>query len=100
MSETCKELAEYISNLNSGKKKRKFNINSMVNYNQTVQNVIFSKSSNVIKGIEIRCIAPMADIIAKHPSLKEEKINLFSIGLLIVLYIEDKKMNFYCVAIW
>lgn len=57
----------------------------MVNYNQNVQNVIFSKRSNVIKGIEIRCIAPMADIITKQPSLKEEKINLFSVGLFIVL---------------
>ena len=42
MSDTCKELAEYISNWNFRKKMKKFNINSMVNYNQNVQNVIFS----------------------------------------------------------
>lgn len=94
MSDTCKELAEYISKLNFGKKKKKYNINSMVNYNQTIQKVNFSKSSNVIKGIEIRCIAPMADVIAKQPSLREENINLFSVGLLIVIDIDDKKMNF------
>lgn len=36
----------------------------------------------------------MADVIAKQPSLREENINLFSVGLLIVIDIDDKKMNF------
>lgn len=94
-SEMSKSLIRYLTSINYRKKKR-WNISAVEKMGDLLQSVQFTGNKELIKELEIKCIAPCPDIISQE--ITEEFINNVCVGIVIMIKRNDGNLNFMFAA--
>lgn len=94
-SEMSQNLIEYLTSINHRKKNR-WNISTVEKMGDLLQSVRFTGGSELIKELEVKCIAPCPDIISQH--ITKESINNLCVGIVIMIKRNDGNLNFMFTA--
>lgn len=95
LSEASQHLIEYINSVNYRLKKR-WNVSTTEKLGDLLQSVRFTGKTELIKELEIRCIAPCPDIISQK--ITEENINDLCVAIIIGVKRNDGNINFLFAA--